>query len=166
MARIRAFQHTAARRRLPHSRLHIREIPCFNTQPPEGGWCSAGTAGCRLPVSTHSHPKAAATSPSRQCSRMPFQHTATRRRLLRYALRPAARHRFNTQPPEGGWLTSSPYPLVREFVSTHSHPKAAGFNQIIFNFAYTSFNTQPPKGGWVHPQLKFEAVGRFQHTAA
>ena len=34
-------------------------------------------------------------------------------------------HRFNTQPPEGGWLAErvADLPLT---VSTHSRPKAAG----------------------------------------
>ena len=78
-----AFQHTAARRRLAdtatqlsasdtvstHSRPKAAGSSamspcerdcCFNTQPPEGGWCDTGN---RLmvsePVSTHSRPKAA-----------------------------------------------------------------------------------------------------------
>ena len=32
-----AFQHTAARRRLPESRHDSAPQSCFNTQPPEGG---------------------------------------------------------------------------------------------------------------------------------
>ena len=34
-----------------------------------------------------------------------FQHTATRRRLESGTFAPAGRGRFNTQPPEGGWIT-------------------------------------------------------------
>ena len=72
--------------------------------------------------------------------------------------------RFNTQPPEGGWMASRLRP-----------------------FEQNSFNTQPPEGGWVagvqglvrqhvstHSRLK--AAGKphysntdeltFQHTAA
>ena len=54
-----------------------------------------------------------------------FQHTAARRRLLQSVSHVCAEYRFNTQPPEGGWL-----------------PSAA----ILFIFS--SFNTQPPEGGW------------------
>ena len=32
---------------------------------------------------------------------------------------------FNTQPPEGGWLTQKPK-HYKDSVSTHSRPKAAG----------------------------------------
>ena len=82
MARIRAFQHTAARRRLGNIAVWVRQgilfqhtaarrrlgpvatrrssKSCFNTQPPEGGWPTV-KIGDRLP------------------------------------------HCFNTQPPEGGW---------------------------------------------------------------
>ena len=34
----RLFQHTAARRRLVITFALFRDIDCFNTQPPEGGW--------------------------------------------------------------------------------------------------------------------------------
>ena len=55
-----------------------------------------------------------------------FQHSAARRRLACPA-RPHCRERgFNTQPPEGGWLSLN------------------GFKSIQI-----SFNTQPPEGGWV-----------------
>ncbi|EFC86902.1 hypothetical protein NEIMUCOT_06681 [Neisseria mucosa ATCC 25996] len=52
-------------------------------------------------------------------------------------------HRFNTQPPEGGWFA------------------------VFQNFDYCfSFNTQPPEGGWpIRPTWRNHA-GRFQHTAA
>ena len=85
-------------------RIHKR---CFNTQPPEGGW------SCCICVSMKP------TS---------FQHTAARRRLVLFpqqpfdrsgvsthsrpkaAGRPDAKFNmgkdgFNTQPPEGGWLS-------------------------------------------------------------
>ena len=57
------------------------------------------------------------------------------------------RHRFNTQPPEGGWYSKH-----------HGHYVAACFNTqppeggwvlfLYFSFAAVSFNTQPPEGGW------------------
>ena len=55
------FQHTAARRRLAGLPIRISRLsPCFNTQPPEGGW----------------------TLTSSVCGMQQlFQHTAARRRL-------------------------------------------------------------------------------------
>ena len=75
------FQHTAARRRLKSFRFVFGFDMCFNTQPPEGGWCARWFAmlsvncfntqppeggwamanGFTTPfnVSTHSRPKAA-----------------------------------------------------------------------------------------------------------
>ena len=43
------FQHTAARRRLEApSGAHYLALPCFNTQPPEGGWPARRLSiGCR-----------------------------------------------------------------------------------------------------------------------
>ena len=121
------FQHTAARRRLALSLLvrhgnitvstHSRpkaagrfykrcslSKPCFNTQPPEGGWKIKGFGTAVLQsfntqppeggwmmcflieytalVSTHSRPKAAGRLRKRQAT---------------------WRQSFNTQPPEGGW---------------------------------------------------------------
>ncbi len=140
------FQHTAARRRLAGLPIRISRLsPCFNTQPPEGGW----------------------TLTSSVCGMQQlFQHTAARRRLAdakRNSLtaqyvsthsRPkAAGHgwlkttyscpSFNTQPPEGGWHSCC---------------------RLRTNKA--SFNTQPPEGGW-HTDLKeAEIKAMFQHTAA
>ncbi len=64
------------------------------------GWLLDGGNG----VSTHSRPKAAG------------KKTETARIFDRS---------FNTQPPEGGWITPSITP-VTVGVSTHSRPKAAG----------------------------------------
>ena len=134
----------------------------------------------RLPVSTHSRPKAAGCRKTAFVIHLRFQHTAARRRLVSYAAfclpenvfqHTAARRRlgelyqpqrqrgvgFNTQPPEGGWLTYS-FLIVRlvkfqhtaarrrlassisctgnsSTVSTHSRPKAAG-PQPIFGLEY------------------------------
>ena len=57
-------------------------------------------------------------------------------------------YRFNTQPPEGGWLLRLSMILKTSVVSTHSRLKAAGY-QFLNGHAYSpSFNTQPPEGGW------------------
>ena len=111
---------------------------CFNTQPPEGGWDCGQLQVWRFQVSTHSRPKAAGSS------------------HFRFAIRD---QRFNTQPPEGGWqifyiagggvvlfqhtaarrrlaplLEISPD--ILHAVSTHSRPKAAGFQ--LQNLAHSA----------------------------
>ena len=143
------FQHTAARRRLDPALTRTFYYYCFNTQPPEGGWCSGLIRGLMYKsVSTHSRPKAAGGTASRWRSdevvsthsrpkaagalrqqhglTQQFQHTAARRRLgcLRLVLG-HCRFCFNTQPPEGGWA-------------------ATAGRRVSFG----SFNTQPPEGGW------------------
>ena len=121
------FQHTAARRRLhpgdsnsyyrvmvsTHSRAEAVALfdrtfhesqQCFNTQPPKGG-CYTNFPSIPPPffVSTHSHPKAAATLPCASSPSLPFQHTAARRRLPpAWYCCPAWVCGFNTQPHEGG----------------------------------------------------------------
>ena len=59
--------------------------PCFNTQPPEGGWTPT-CSGCLFCfVSTHSRPKAAGS--------------------CKWILEKKSKS-FNTQPPEGGWIVN------------------------------------------------------------
>ena len=79
------FQHTATRRWLqaPFGALLIR-LHSFNTQPPEGGCTNWIQRGQIKSVSTHSHPKVAASSIYViNMFRNKFQHTATRRWLRR-----------------------------------------------------------------------------------
>ena len=61
--------------------------------------------GIGKPVSTHSRPKAAG-------------------RFLKVCI--ARWPRFNSQPPEGGWLREPTLGDMMAAVSTHSRPKAAG----------------------------------------
>ena len=121
-------------------------------------------------VSTHSRPKAAGnvrlkhiriclfqhTAARRRlvCDDMisgltiSFQHTAARRRLDREKMKKRGFFCFNTQPPEGGWMSSISWmwmstlfqhtaarrrlervryvQVSKIIVSTHSRPKAAG----------------------------------------
>ena len=102
--RQKKFQHTATRRWL-HLPL---SMDCLNKH-----------------VSTHSHPKVAATAALHTHIITKFQHTATRRwlhNILRSKMLISIS--FNTQPPEGGC------PQTR----------------LIFP-KYECFNTQPPEGG-------------------
>ena len=82
-----------------------------------------------------------------------FQHTAARRRLDPFFRQIQTHCSFNTQPPEGGWLDLSFLPLNR-IVSTHSRPKAAGFNLFFRYSCVRCFNTQPPEGGWLRREGK------------
>ena len=76
----------------------------FNTQPPEGG--------CNLTLLLFSHGQM-------------FQHTAARRRLQILGIQRTTLNSFNTQPPEGGCLDDKFKEIDKQFVSTHSRPKAA-----------------------------------------
>ena len=101
---------------------------CFNTQPPEGGWISVEHTVQIANVSTHSRPKAAGLIPCRLSVDFEFQHTAARRRLATLAVNNSVQISFNTQPPEGGWDgTWDTDALIS--VSTHSRPKAAGYQR-------------------------------------
>ena len=96
-----------------------------------------------------------------------FQHTATRRWLLTfYIVERLFRHRFNTQPPEGGCISGVKGCTVRiKFqhtatrrwllglvrldlapikVSTHSHPKvAAEMNKALYGQQQVSTHSHP-----------------------
>ena len=123
----RLFQHTATRRWLPQAPA-LGCVPCgFNTQPPEGG-CDIGHGGQRgCGVSTHSHPKVAASAKSPNISDVAwFQHTATRRWLHGAISMSVGDAGFNTQPPEGGCRC-----MTKQ------------------SWKYGSFNTQPPEGGCI-----------------
>ena len=77
---------------------------------------------------------------------------------------------FNTQPPEGGWFSTSYKKSTTALVSTHSRLKAAGAYQAVkgdlervsthsrlkaagnliiwIKSNLISLHTQPPEGGW------------------
>ena len=55
--------------------------------------------------------------------------------------------RFNSQPPEGGWLIAC-RAEQHYCVSTHSRPKAAGSVISATTGTGGRFNSQPPEGGW------------------
>ena len=101
---MRPFQHTATRRWLPQQGDAIRNI---------------------TGVSTHSHPKVAAISPSQYSGLLRFQHTATRRWLHGVLGLMINMNSFNTQPPEGGCGGNVIFLNGFQVVSTHSHPKVA-----------------------------------------
>ena len=184
------FQHTAARRRLgvQAMSLSVYAVVSTHSRPKAAGklyrkkntrcWVSthsrpkaAGFGGVfhkrAFPVSTHSRPKAAGVCAYRNYGRVDS---------------------FNTQPPEGGWVATSATVVIsgrfqhtaarrrlvsnRELqgvtglVSTHSRPKAAGYERDRINGEFASFNTQPPEGGWMSKNRTSITERLFQHTAA
>ena len=72
---------------------------------------------------------------------------------------------FNTQPPEGGWISniSRPHPLN----GFNTQPPEGGWEWILFIWhAEHGFNTQPPEGGWWPKNPNRSPFMTFQHTAA
>ena len=119
---------------------------------------------------------------------MQFQHTAARRRLLKYNpaiikmfdvsthSRPkaaAARTTpstpsppgFNTQPPEGGCkvgITALP-----GLFCFNTQPPEGGYGTIYYcDYIGNGFNTQPPEGGCLKYLTDNNSEWAFQHTAA
>ena len=119
----------------------------FNTQPPEGGCEIDENERLITIVSTHSHPKVAAYLWHQQRLNVRFQHTATRRWLLRHEFFAVVKFSFNTQPPEGGCTHNKEQKRRLYRVSTHSHPKVAAYKKHLIKTSVCSFNTQPPEGG-------------------
>ena len=134
------FQLTAARRRLvwppnsfclamsvsTHSRPKAAgpascpwhySNPCFNSQPPEGGWLHRSLPQQRQGRFNSQPPEGG----------WPLFH------MLVIPLRC-----FNSQPPEGGWAGEALLKWASTRVSTHSRPKAAGFNSVA-SFSKSSF---------------------------
>ena len=72
---------------------------------------------------------------------------------------------FNTQPPKGGWVTTTPRDNSEKGFNTQ--PPKGGWSQITgAASSYASFNTQPPKGGWLGSYSSIARKLGFQHTAA
>ena len=118
------FQHTAARRRLVSWPRRFALDSCrFNTQPPEGGWERLGIVAKDALQFQHT---AARRRLGLACSNgftyAKFQHTAARRRLA-FKIRQMAARRigFNTQPPEGGWVSH----IIRAAISERFQHTAA-----------------------------------------
>ena len=149
------FQHTAARRRLQYFKMSITPRIWFQhtaarRRLPSLRRCSSAERG----VSTHSRPKAAASTSSARVT-VSVVSTHSRPKAAAFHIYPLSKHAasFNTQPPEGGCskfirydctifefqhtaarrrlpLNVSPT-LNGNFVSTHSRPKAAAFRFVF-----------------------------------
>ena len=164
--------------------------PCFNTQPPEGGWRRIGWLSMCQRQSFNTQPPEGGWSPPAPplLFWLLFQHTAARRRLGRRSFRFRYLQSFNTQPPEGGWLLQR----LRRFgqpMFQHTAARRRLGHMAAVGFARLCFNTQPPEGGWrwfriaeveyigvsTHSRPKAAGIAvateytsllRFQHTAA
>ena len=189
-SRIRCFNTQPPEGGWPSGGVRASAPRSFNTQPPEGGWWAEVLRSIGgVTVSTHSRPKAAGHSSFWTVFVFAlFQHTAARRRLAVSFIARAFFKRFNTQPPEGGWISEQlkdgnntrfqhtaarrrlgPSAMQHDglmAVSTHSRPKAAGAGLLHRCPSDSRFNTQPPEGGWEAVQSLPLNLYLFQHTAA
>ena len=121
----------------------------FNTQPPEGGWALACDAEAEnVIVSTHSRLKAAGL----QCHSwheacIVSTHSRLKAAGATTAHTARVRRRFNTQPPEGGWLIAGRLHQAVD-VSTHSRPKAAGLSNTLNSLKFkVSTHSRPKSAG-------------------
>ena len=134
-------------------------------------------------VSTHSRPKAAGPPPAETTAAKAFQHTAARRRLARCTALPlhsslfqhtAARRRlgaahafasadvrFQHTAARRRLDGQTAYCPLRQYVSTHSRPKAAGQFDLFAPQLRIGFNTQPPEGGWRQKRLFAAGASSF-----
>ena len=77
-----------------------------------------------------------------------FQHTATRRWLVMHLQLFCRYCRFQHTATRRWLVKLRHFALLHAPVSTHSHPKVAGFGVIGVVQIVIRFNTQPPEGGW------------------
>ena len=124
----RKFQHTAARRRLEGVgvAVFVQEVVSTHSRPKAAGMIHQRFNVGAI-VSTHSRPKAAGLQEVNILLNTGVStHSRPKAAGLQFPhVRPPP-SRFNTQPPEGGWV-------IRRHWTTL---KGKGFN------------TQPPEGGW------------------
>ena len=112
-----------------------------------------------------------------------FQHTAARRRLgLADLLQIQDDTRFNTQPPEGGWVRNKTFGkqsggfntqppeggwliglgAIAALIGFNTQPPEGGWHQhYTVTVENPRFNTQPPEGGWVYHLDVYQAYHRF-----
>ena len=78
-----------------------------------------------------------------------FQLTAARRRLVLLIDKRGVREAVSThsRPKAAGNACGVAHKSVAD-VSTHSRPKAAGFGSGVPRYPLKRFNSQPPEGGW------------------
>ena len=82
-----------------------------------------------------------------------------------FHVRPPHQWNFNSQPREGGWLTSSVgMPAFQHF---NSQPREGGWSRPKAAEQHkTYFNSQPREGGWTAILAQANPASPFQLTAA
>ena len=140
-------------------------LPCFNTQPPEGGWVNNQHFKGFKNVSTHSRPKAAGKAVLYSISIIRFQHTAARRRLVDEATEDKLRKLFQHTAARRRLGNNTFKELNHGIVSTHSRPKAAGdYQAAALHYLCVSTHSRPKAAGGICQVCKLLIL--FQHTAA
>ena len=131
--------------------IDIREVNVSTHSHPKVAASNRPLQGVIGMVSTHSHPKVAANSlPISLCGASPFQHTATRRWLQPGEEATAETPAVSTHShPKVAAIGVNMNTEVKK-VSTHSHPKVAAHFNRRYKTTVRSFNTQPPEGGCFH----------------
>ena len=73
---------------------------------------------------------------------------------------------FNTQPPEGGWVVTRFLINFFDCRFNTQPPEGGWFIWELEFWVSRGFNTQPPEGGWRHSEIICFNIVKFQHTAA
>ncbi len=117
---LRTFQHTATRRWLDTKNGRLLFCKCFNTQPPEGGWCAAAKSKAKRKCFNTQPPEGGWSAHSdHSASGNSFNTQPPEGGWSSALCLSCCKAGFNTQPPEGGWvMTLEPVPLVRVFQHT------------------------------------------------
>ena len=160
------FQHTATRRWLLYCLYRVIRYKWFqHTATRRWLLCLSHPSGLSEPVSTHSHPKVA----------------ASKNKIIKQKYKC-----FNTQPPEGGcslptikrdWIKRFQHTATRRWlptgnkvsqsdnaVSTHSHPKVAAAMDREWLADYQFQHTATRR--WLPQKIATDSeVNQFQHTA-
>ena len=162
------FQHTAARRRLVAQVVvtWIVFVVSTHSRPKAAGIFPFITKSI-FTVSTHSRPKAAGSYHiTALLFYFLFQHTAARRRLVKFDI---YKCRFNnvsthSRPKAAGSKPQASAPKSKAFQHTAARRRLG--QQIRRHSHRNRFNTQPPEGGWRIKSAYFPVHSQFQHTAA
>ena len=125
--RYKWFQHTATRRWLLLTKIRVIISTLFqHTATRRWLLCLSHPSGLSEPVSTHSHPKVAASKNKIIKQKYKCFNTQPPEGGCTISYRKVtANMSFNTQPPEGGCLPNKMQVAGMYMVSTHSHPKVA-----------------------------------------
>ena len=164
-------------------------LPVSTHSRPKAAGAQRQPAQSLSKVSTHSRPKAAGYHRCPRCFHSSVStHSRPKAAGRKKVIGEDKVHRFNSQPPEGGWLEMIAHKIARilfqltaarrrldgrraglsreDKVSTHSRPKAAGILGVVGAHEPTCFNSQPPEGGWGSPAQIDSVSSWFQLTAA